>query len=60
MTLYEAVTGYLYAQRRKHGIEDNDYVERIINNLSQYEFLQALSVALEEMDAKGANRSGFG
>jgi hypothetical protein len=46
MTLYEAVAGWLHHQQRKHD-KAPDYPEQYINELSQYEFLQHLSDALE-------------
>ena len=49
MTLYEKVTGWMYKQAAKHDLGD-DYAERLVNQMSQYEFLQALSSALEEGD----------
>jgi len=48
MTLFEAVTGWLDHQERKHGLGDG-YAERYINGLPQYDFLRELSDGLEAM-----------
>lgn len=46
MTLLEAMTGWMDHQANKHELGD-DFAERQINAMSQYEFLVALSEALE-------------
>lgn len=46
MTLYEAMAGWLNDQEQKHDMAPG-YAERYINGLSQYEFLEHLSDALE-------------
>lgn len=48
MTLLEAVTGWLEFQKNKHDLRES-YVEDYINNLTQYEFLESLSEALENL-----------
>lgn len=48
MTLLEAVTNWMHHQRRKHGFDDN-YAEQLVNQMTQYEFLESISEALEEM-----------
>lgn len=49
MSLVERVTGWLVHQKHKHDLAD-DYEIDFINNLSNYELLEAISSALEEMD----------
>lgn len=49
MSLVERVTGWLVRQKHKHGLAD-DYEIDFINNLSNYELLEAISSALEEMN----------
>ena len=44
-TLFEEVTGWLYHQQAKHD-KPADYVERYINDMTQFEFLEAISQAL--------------
>lgn len=54
-TLYERVAfGYVFACR-KHGLADDpeEYAREQVNQLSNSEFLQALSDALEEMKEEG-------
>ena len=46
-TLREAVTYSMTSQKHKHGF-DWDYEEQTVNNMTQWEFLGALSDALEE------------
>ena len=48
MTLFEQVTGWIYHQQNKHGLGE-DYAENLINNMSNFELLQAISEALECM-----------
>jgi hypothetical protein len=50
-TLYERFTAWLYLQQRKHDLGE-DYVERYVNEMSNYEFLQELSRALEQMETR--------
>lgn len=47
-TLFEHMTDWLYQQQRKHDKGD-DYVMKEINALSNFEFLERLSEALEKM-----------
>jgi hypothetical protein len=50
LTLFEAVTsGYRYAGR-KHNLGEN-YDERAINQMTNFELLQAISDGLEELEA---------
>lgn len=51
MTLSKLLTEWRWHQCRKHNLHDDAdaYVEEEINNLSQYEFMQELSHALEEI-----------
>lgn len=51
-TLLEHVTDWMEKQKNKHGLR-SDYVEHTVNNMSNYEFLEAISDALEEMKSKG-------
>lgn len=44
----EAVTGWMHHQARKHDLGES-YAERTVNEMTQCEFLQSLSDALEEM-----------
>lgn len=46
MTLFEQVTGWIYHQQNKHQLGE-DYTENLINNMSNFELLQAISEALE-------------
>lgn len=46
MTLYEIFTEIDRSQKYKHGLAEN-FVERRVNELSQHEFLERLSEALE-------------
>jgi hypothetical protein len=49
-TLLETVTDWMKFQARKHELGDPDrYAERLINEMSQYDFLVAISEALEIM-----------
>lgn len=48
--LLETVTGWMKFQARKHELGDPDrYAERLVNEMSQYDFLVAISEALETM-----------
>jgi hypothetical protein len=47
MNLRDAVCGWMDAQERKHG--PHCAAEKLINEMTQYEFLQALSEGLEEL-----------
>jgi hypothetical protein len=48
MTLLEQVTGWMTRQANKHSLGDN-FAEQQINAMSQYDFLVAISEALDEM-----------
>lgn len=49
-TLLETVTDWMKFQARKHELGDPDrYAERLVNEMSQYDFLVAISEALETM-----------
>lgn len=49
-TLLETVTAWVKFQARKHDLgKPEEYAERLVNEMSQYEFLKAISEALEEM-----------
>ena len=50
-TLEEHVTFYTRWDCRKHGLSDDEdaFVKRAVNQMDNYEFLQTLSRALEEM-----------
>jgi hypothetical protein len=48
MTLFEQVTDFYDTQERKHDLAPG-YAEREINSMTQFEFLRALSDALEEL-----------
>lgn len=52
MTLLETVTDWMKFQARKHDHlgEPDEYAEQLVNEMSQYEFLKAISEALEEMN----------
>ena len=55
MTLLEAMTDWMKFQARKHELgEPEEYAERLINEMSQYEFLVALSEALETITSADA------
>lgn len=58
MTLLEAVTNWMEHQRCKHGFDD-DYSEKLVNQMSQYDFLQAISEALEEMNINEIKKGGI-
>jgi uncharacterized protein YpiB (UPF0302 family) len=45
MTLFQEVTGWLYAQQYKHELGEG-YVEKTINQMTNFELLQAISDAL--------------
>ena len=53
MTLLEAVTDWMTFQASKHDLGD-DYAERQVNSMSQYEFLAAISEALETITPANA------
>ena len=46
MTLYDIFTELDRSQKQKHDLAE-DYVEKRVNELSQHEFLERLSEALE-------------
>ena len=48
MTLLEQVTGWLEHQARKHDLGEG-YAEKYVNDWTNYELLQHISEALEEM-----------
>lgn len=48
MTLFEKLTEWREYERRKHGLSTN-FTKESINDLTNYEFLQEISEALEEM-----------
>lgn len=49
-TLLETVTDWMEFQARKHDLgEPEEYAAQLVNQMSQYEFLKAISEALEEM-----------
>ncbi len=50
-TLFDYFTGWLYHQQYKHDLGE-DFVEKEINKMSNFEFLKALSDAMEEMNDK--------
>lgn len=45
--LFDFVTDWMYHQQRKHGFE-KDYSEQLVNQMTQWEFLQTLSDYLEQ------------
>jgi len=49
MTLLDRVTGWLDVQQAKHGLDEN-YKQDYVNNWTNYELLQHISEALEEME----------
>jgi hypothetical protein len=49
MKLFDKVTGWMYSDAKKHGLGE-EYVERVINEMSNFEFLEAISEALFEME----------
>ena len=49
-TLFEILTSARKYQQQKHGLSEN-FVEEDINSLANYEFLQELSDAFDEMMA---------
>jgi hypothetical protein len=51
MTLLETITDWMKFQARKHDHlgEPDEYAERLVNEMSHYELLVAISEALEEM-----------
>lgn len=51
-TLEEVMTKWRIEQAHKHGLGE-DFVQDIINKMSNYEFMVALSEALEEMRDRG-------
>lgn len=51
-SLEEVMTQWRIQQAQKHGLGE-DFVQDSINKMSNYEFLLALSEALEEMRSKG-------
>ncbi len=53
-TLFEKMTEGFYTQQRKHG-KSVDYPERVINCMSNFEFLEHLSEALESVLEERAN-----
>jgi hypothetical protein len=48
MTLFDCIAGWREAQQRKHELDEN-FAEKNINELTNYEFLQELSDAIEVM-----------
>ena len=51
-TLEEVMTKWRIEQAQKHGLGE-DYARDSINQMSNYEFMQALSEAIEEMRDRG-------
>ena len=52
-TLEESMTKYLTHAARKHDLGDS-YVEDAINQMNNYDFMKALSDAIEDMKNHGS------